>query len=521
MPRTTRAFVAPILLAASLVLAASAARGQQAPPEALAGLDVYIEDALREWRLPGLAIAVVKDDAVVYSRGFGVREAGKPGPVSDATLFAMASNSKAFTATALGLLVDEGKLRWDSPATDHLPGFQLSDPAATRDLTIRDLLCHRSGLGTWQGDLLWYGSGRTVPEVLAQVRYIKPYHQFRDRYAYCNLAFLAAGEIVAEAGGEPWDAFVSRRLLGPMGMSRTNSSVRDLEGADDVARPHTLINGEVAAIPYRNMDNAGAAGGLNSCVRDWARWMRVQLNEGTLDGERIVPAAAIRETHAPQQVVRPSEGQRKLYPSSHFFAYGLGWFLQDYHGRMLVSHSGGMDGMLSLTLLVPEEKLGVVVTTNYDEQELFLAVPFRVVDAFLKAPERDWSGELLKARREREAREAEAAEKARAASPEARPNRPALDLDRYAGTYRHEALGDATVSAKDGVLRLEVERNAGLRAELKPLDGDRFEAGWADPFFRTSVVPFRIDAAGTPCELRFSVRPDFVDPMEYMFTRRP
>lgn len=501
------------------LITAATTVAQQAPPEALAGLDAYIESAMREWRTPGMAIAIVKDDAIVYAKGFGVREIGKPEPVTPETRFAMASNSKAFTATALGLLVDERLLGWDDAVCEKLPAFQLHDPTATRSLTIRDLLCHRVGLGTWQGDLIWYGSDRSTREVLERVRELPPYFGFRDRYAYCNLAYLAAGEVVATISGEPWAAFVERRLFQPLAMTRSSTSIRSLEGVEDVARPHTLIGSEVAAIPYRNLDNCGPAGGINSCVLDWSQWMRVQLNDGQLGDVRVVPSAVIRETQAPQNLVRPtSDRQKSLYPSSHFFAYGLGWFMQDYHGRMVLSHGGGMDGMLSLTVLIPEEKLGVVVLTNFDEQELYRAIPFRVVDAFLKAEPRDWSGELLNLRRESEARPKDHADEA----PEgASVPRPMLDPSRYAGVYRNAALGEARIEWKDGMLVLSVERNVGLRAVLTPRDGDLFEAAWADPFFRTSPVPFRVDGAGRPAEFRFSVRPDFVDPMEYVFTREP
>lgn len=491
------------------------APAQQAPPEALAGLDVYVEAAMREWRTPGLAIAVVKDDAVVYSRGFGVREAGKPGLVTPETRFAMASNSKAFTAAAVGILVDEGKLGWDDAVCEKLPAFQLQDPAATRALTVRDLLCHRVGLGTWQGDLIWYGSDRSTSEVLARTRTLSPYFGFRDRYAYCNLAFVAAGELLATVSGEPWGAFVERRFFRPLAMTRSSTSIRALEGVEDVARPHTLIDGKVAAVPYRNLDNCAPAGGINSCVADWSQWMRIQLNDGMLGDVRVLPSAVVRETQSPQNLVRPTSPRLKaLFPSSHFFAYGLGWFLQDYRGRMMVSHSGGMDGMLSLTVLIPEEKLGVVVLTNFDEQELYQAIPYRVVDAFLKAEPRDWSAEFLQTRREKEARP-----KATGPAADAPPPRPPLDLDRYAGSYRNPALGEARVAVEDGRLRMKVERNPGLHADLASKAGDLFEATWADPFFRTSPIPFRLDATGRPVELRFSVRPDFVDPMEYVFVR--
>ena len=522
MSRSMRIFGAgwwALSLALALATVAAPARGQQATPEALAGLDAYIEEGMRQWELPGLAIAVVKDGKVVYARGFGVREKGKDAPVTDRTLFAMASNSKAFTATALGMLVDEKKLSWDDRVCDRLPEFQLWDAGATRALTVRDLLCHRVGLGTWQGDMLWYGSDRTIPEVLASVRRIQPDYAFRDRYAYCNLTFLAAGELLQRVSGEPWGAFVEKRLFGPLGMSRSNTSVKALAGDDDVARPHTLVDGKIATIEYRDLDNCGPAGGINSCASDWSRWMIMQLNEGEIDGARVAPAAAVRETRSPQNLVRPtSPAQRALFPSSHFFAYGLGWFLQDYQGRMAVSHGGGMDGMLSLTLMIPEEKLGVVVLSNYDEQELYRAVCFRVVDAFLKAEPRGWSRELLERRRANEAR-AKALEEERAKAHASAPPRPALDLARYCGTYRNPVLGEAKVTLADGGLRLEVERNQGLRGVLAHKDGDLFEARWSDPFYKSSPVPFRLDDHGDPADLRFAVRPDFVDPMEYVFAR--
>lgn len=498
---------------------ATTALGQQVLPEGLGNLDTEIAAAMKDWRVPGLSMAIVKDDTVVYARGFGVREEGKPDPVTPETRFALASNSKAFTATALGLLVDEENIRWDDAVQSHLPGFILNDPAATRAVTIRDLLCHRVGLGTWQGDLIWYGSDRSIPEVLQRVQALPPEFGFRDRYAYCNLMFIAAGDLLAKVSGESWSDFVERRLFKPLAMSRSSTSILALEGVDDVARPHTLIDEKIAVIPYRNLDNCGPAGGINSCALDWAQWMRIQLNDGMLGDVRVVPSSVIRETQSPQNLVRPTSARQKaLFPSSHFFAYGLGWFMQDYQGRMLLSHGGGMDGMLSLTVLVPEEKLGVVVLTNFDEQELYRAIPFRVIDAFMKAKPRDWSGELLQLRREDEARS-----KAAPAAPLAGSHtpRPPLDLELYAGTYRNDALGEARVELDGGGLRLTVERNRSLQASLKPRDGDLFDAVWIDPFFRTSPLPFRLDRDGRPVEFRFAVRPDFVDPMEYAFTRVP
>jgi CubicO group peptidase (beta-lactamase class C family) len=479
----------------------------------LEGLDGYIEAAMKQWEIPGLAIGIVKDDRLVYARGFGVRELGKPEKVTEKTFFAMASQSKAFTATALGLLISEGKLRWDDPAIKHLPWFQLYDPYATRELTVRDMLCHRCGLGTWQGDLIWYASDLSRAEVLRRVRFLEPESSFRSRFGYCNLMFAAAGDIIPTIAGVTWDEFLRHRFFEPMGMSRTNTDVRAMERLDDVARPHTLVKGKIVPIAYRITPGTAPAGAINSCVQDWAQWVRVQLNRGTLDGRRIVPAAIIDETRTPQTLM----GTRVEGDKLQFSAYGLGWMLREYEGRLLIAHGGGLDGMLSQTILVPEEKLGVVVLSNYDEQEFYGELPYHVIDAYLDVPPKDRSGRLLKARKEREGKARDDEEKDRPRS----GTRPSLEPSGYAGVYRHPAMGRATIAVKDGKLFIQVEHNPGLSGELRHWQYDTFRVEWADPYLRTSLIPFRLDESGQVDEFRMKVRPDFVDPMEYRFTRKP
>jgi CubicO group peptidase (beta-lactamase class C family) len=507
----------------SIAVGAPARAGQEAPHQdrpaskaaarrgPLEGLDGYIEEAMERWRIPGLAIAVVKDDRVVYARGFGVRELGKPERVTEKTLFAMASQSKAFTATALGLLVAEGKLRWDDPVTRHLPWFQLHDPYATRELTVRDALCHRCGLATWQGDLIWYGSDLDRRQVLDRVKYIEPESSLRYRYGYCNLAFVAAGEVIPAIAGISWEEFLKRRFFEPMGMTRTNTDVREAERQDDVARPHTLVDGKIVPVAYRSTKNTAPAGAINSCVEDWTRWIRLQLGNGTLDGRKVVPAEIVRETRTPQTIL-PVRAQGDKVP---FAAYGLGWVLREHEGRRTISHGGGLDGMLSLTVIVPEEKLGVVVLTNYDEQEFYTVLPLHVIDAYLGVTRDDREPALLKTQQEKERRIGEEEKKPEGES------RPSLELSGYAGSYRHPALGRATISLEDGKLFLEIERNAGLRGELKHWRFDTFRVVWADHYFRSSLIPFRLDEHGKVDEFRMKVRPDFVDPMEYHFTRTP
>jgi CubicO group peptidase (beta-lactamase class C family) len=360
---------------------------------------------------------------------------------------------------------------------------------------------------------MWYGSDLSRREVLERVRYLEPESSFRSRFGYCNLMFAAAGDLIPAIAGVTWEDFLKRRFFEPMGMSRTNTDVRAMERLDDVARPHTLVKGKVVPVAYRLTPGSAPAGAINSCVKDWAQWIRLQLNHGTLDGRKLVPAEVIRETRTPQTFVNTRPDGDKL----NFSAYGLGWALRVYEGRFLISHSGGLDGMLSLTVLVPEERLGVVVLTNYDEQEFYGALPYHVIDAYLDLPHKDREDTLLKARKDKDRREREEEEKGKPKG----GSRPSLEPSGYAGVYRHPVLGQATISLKDGRLLIQVERNEGLEGELEHWQYDTFRVEWADPYLRASLIPFRLDERGQAVEFRMKVRPDFVDPMEYRFTRRP
>ena len=320
------------LLAAILVVSPLVAQRPAALPRPLRGLDAYVVAALRDWDVPGLSVAVVKDDSVVLARGFGVRRLGDTTRVTERTLFAIASCTKAFTAAALAMLVDSGKVAWDDPVSKYLTGFQLADPYVTRELTVRDLLTHR---------------------------FLKPSWSFRSRYGYQNIMFLAAGQIVPTAAGQSWDDFVRRHIFTPLGMTATNTSVAQLPAGGDVATPHEHFQGVLRAISWRNVDNVGPAGSINSNAIDMAQWIRLQLGNGVYRGQRLVSEAAVKEMRSPQTVIPLDSITERLRPSTHFLAYGLGWALADYRGRKLVSHGGALDGMRSIVMLVPEERLGI------------------------------------------------------------------------------------------------------------------------------------------------------------------
>ena len=301
-------------------------------------LDEYIAGAREAWDVPGLAVAIVKDDRVVLAKGYGVREHEKAEAVDADTLFAIASNTKAFTAATLAMLAEEGKLTWKDRVQEHLPYFRLYDPYVSAEMRVDDLLCHRSGLGTFSGDLLWYGTPYSPEEVIRRTRHLPPAGSFRAHYGYSNLMFLAAGEVVAQISGKPWSEFVRERVLDPLGMNRTTVTVSRLEELGNFATPHKPTPDGLRTLAWQNWDTMAAAGGIISSVNDMTKWLRVQLNHGKINEDRrLFNKASSQRMWAPQTIIPLSDFSREHYPSTHFRAYGLGWSLADYKGRKLVS----------------------------------------------------------------------------------------------------------------------------------------------------------------------------------------
>ncbi len=466
----------------------------------LARLDRDIEQARQDWSVPGLAVAIVKDGEVVLAKGYGVRDMHDGGAVDEHTLFAIASNSKAFTVASLAMLVDEGELSWDDPVREHLPWFDLYDPYVSDAMLVRDLLCHRGGLGTYSGDLLWYGTGYSAEEVVRRARHLEPAGPFRASFGYSNLMFIAAGEILRAVTGERWDAFVTRRILEPLGMGRTVTSTTALARMGNVAMPHGIgWHGELRTYDWYNWDAMAAAGGIISSVSDMAKWLRLQLGRGEVDGRRYFSEDASETmwtVHTPQAV---SAGSRALYPSTHFRGYGLGWGLMDYRGRKVTSHGGGYDGMFSRVALVPEERLGMVILTN-SMTGVATALSYVILDAYLGG-DRDWSDELLE--RWRRGQERELQRRHDAVAPKATGTSPSLDLEAYTGTYGGPMYGDGTVSLEDGHLVLRLLPNPDLVANLSHLHHDTFLVEWRNDFawFGKGTATFDLDRTGAVVDL--------------------
>jgi CubicO group peptidase (beta-lactamase class C family) len=480
-----------------LGLAAAPARAEEGP---FKGLDEYVAKTMKDWDVPGLAIAVIKDDTVVLAKGYGVRKLGEDTPVDEKTLFAVGSTTKAFTAAALAMLVDEGKIKWDDKVTQHLPKFQMYDPYVTREMTIRDLLCHRSGLD--RTEAVWYGSAASRDEIIRRLRFIKPASSFRSKFGYQNMMYMVAGQIIPAVTGKSWDDFVKERIFKPLGMTASNSSVTALSGADNVATPHHKIEDKMRPIKYRNIDNIGPAGSINSSVVDMAQWVRLHLNEGNREKgkDRLISSGAIQEMHTPQTVLPLDGMMAKLLPEAHLAAYGLGWMIQDYRGKKLLEHAGGIDGMVAQVSMIPEEKLGVVVLANSDGNQLPHALAYRILDGFLlKTPPRDWSADLLKIMKGVEAI-AKAQEK-KQEKERVKDTKPSLALDKYAGTYNGDIYGAVkVVKEKD---KLVLHFGPAFVGDMEHWHYDTFRATWRDPIFPKALVTFTLNSQGKVAEVKF------------------
>ncbi|MEO7965420.1 MAG: serine hydrolase, partial [Gemmatimonadaceae bacterium] len=473
---------------AALIAIPAMLTAQQREP--FPGMDAYINAALKTWRVPGLGLAVVRNDSVIYAKGYGVRDNTKPALVDAQTIFAIGSASKAFTAASIAMVVDEKKVSLDANPATYLPNFQLYDAYATREMTVRDLLTHRSGLA--RGELAWYGSGFDRDEIVRRVRYLQPAWSFRSQFGYQNIMFITAGQIVAHISNKSWDDFVKERIFAPLGMTSSSTSIRGVAEQPNLATPHAESNDTVRTVPWRDIDNAGPAGSINSNAVDMAQWVRFQLGNGSFGGKQLVSSRMMDEMHQAQTAIRVDSAARAMNPDTHLEAYGLGWFLQDYRGRYVVQHGGNVDGFSALVAMMPEERYGFVLLTNANGSGLPNALMLKLFDLQLKAPVRDWSGDLRKRLDAAMTRAKEAQRKADAAR--VANTKPSLPLADYAGTYADSLYGELTVKEDNGKLQLAFGPN--WRADLEHWHFDTFHARFSTPVLPTVPVTFRLGASG-------------------------
>jgi CubicO group peptidase (beta-lactamase class C family) len=484
-----------IALTSSLASAQSPA-SLTAPP---ADLDAYVASSMKTFDVPGMAVAIVKDGKIVVAKGYGVRRLGDSTPVDEFTMFGIGSNTKAFTTAALATLVDEGKLSWDDPVYQRLPGFVMYDPYVSHEMTIRDLLTHRSGMGLGEGDLLfWPHSTYTREEIIYKLRFMKPASSFRSHYAYDNLLYMTAGQIIPAVTGTSWDDYVRQRIFRPLVMAHSNVSNANIQPDEDRAYPHSRVEGKLQVIPFENLDNAGPAGAVNSCAADMAKWVQLQLNRGKFadrDG-RLFSEERSKEMWSPQIILPISDQPAALAGlKANFADYALGWGLRDYHGRKLVGHTGGVGGFVSRVMLVPEENLGVVVLTNAEEDGAFDSILFPVLDYYFHVPPTDWIS-AFKSREDAE--EKDAAEKMKKAeAARAADSKPSLPLEKYAGVYNDAWYGAITIRMENGGLVISFDHTPTMIGDLQPWQHDTFKAHWRVRTIEDAFVTFALNPDGS------------------------
>ncbi len=469
--------------------------------EKLAEIDAYAKKVREDWKVPGFAIGIVKDDKIIFAKGYGIRNIEKPETVDENTLFAVASNSKAFTASSLAILVDEKKLNWDDKVSKYLPEFQMYDSYVTSEMTVRDLVSHRSGLDTFSGDLLWYDTTNSAEEIVRKIRFLKPKSSFRSKYGYQNLMFIAAGKVIEKISGKTWAQFVRERILTPLKMDRSTTSVKDFK--DNVASPHNESGGKIRVLPHGDVDNSWGACGINASVSEFANWLRLNLNKGKFEGKQIISENQIWQMQQQNMFMPISQNAAKLNPTRHYFGYGLGWFLNDYQGRKVVSHGGGLDGMISQSAMMLEENLGLIVVTN-SESSVNTIIQNKIFDVMLSvSPKRDWSAELLQ--RTLDGKTAEIAETAKIDASRVSNTKMSLMSKDYVGKYASKMYGDATITEENGKLVMRLVPAPNFVADLEHWHYDTFQIKWRSSVnynFPRGFVTFTIDKNGKTDELK-------------------
>jgi CubicO group peptidase (beta-lactamase class C family) len=476
-------------------------------------LDSYILRGMKEWNIPGLAIAIVKDGKVVLMKGFGERNIETHEKVDENTLFMIASNTKLFTGTAMAKLEYDQKLSLNDKIIKYFPDFKLYDKNTTDLVTIRDMLSHHLGTKTFQGDFTFWDSKLNRSQIIERMRYLKPPGNFRQDYGYCNSCFLTAGEIIPLVTGKPWEVYVYDSIIVPLGMKNTHTLGTGMSQRPNAAHPYTTsFTGNLQALPYDQVDNLGPAGSMVSCVKDVARWLMMQLDSGRYEGRRILPWSVVRKTRDMGTAI--SSRKSAAFPT-HFTGYGLGVFMKDYNGRQVFEHTGGAFGFVTNTCFVPEENLGITILTNNDNQNFFEALRYQILDAYLGVPYTDRSKQFITGflQGEEKSKKELDALKARV-----KGDHSSLQLAAYTGDYTNELYGSITIKSVGDGLQIKFNSHSELTATLQYMDHEEWLMTYNNTAFGIFPTKFKIsDGKVMSVDIKAS---DFVEYDAYLFTKK-
>jgi len=458
-------------------------------------IDNLVAKSMKAFDVPGMAVAVIKDGKVIHSKGYGVRSLNSQAKVDENTLFGIASNSKAFTSAALGMLIDEGKLTWDTKVREIIPEFKLYSPFVTEEFTVRDLLTHRSGLGLGAGDLMFFpdSSDFTLKDVIYNLRYLKAVSSFRTKYDYDNNLYIVAGEVVHRVSGKSWEDFIEQRILTPLGMNKSAASFSRLKDKSNVIDPHAAVEGKVKVIKRENIDVGNAAGGINSSIADLSKWIQLQLSHGQYNGnQKLFSEDVHQEMWTPQTIIPV---RRPGTYNTHFGAYGLGFFLSDVKGYKQVTHTGGLAGIVTQITMIPELNLGIIVLTNQQEGGAFVSVTNQIKDGYFGISGTDRVTEYSTQRNSGLTKAKHLTDSLWSEVKNA--NKASIDFNNFAGVYKDDWFGEVVISLKKGKWWFDSKRSPKLTGELFYLKGNTFIVKWKQRSFDADAfVTFQLDENG-------------------------
>ncbi|MGL5871436.1 MAG: serine hydrolase [Xenococcaceae cyanobacterium] len=463
-------------------------------------LKEYINARMPEWKVPGLAIAIVKDSEIVFCEGFGWRDVDRSLPVTPKTLFAIASCSKAFTTTSLGILVDRDLLNWDKPVKEYLPTFKLYDNYASEHLTVRDLVTHRSGLP--RHDLLWYGTPFSRGELIDRLQYLEPSQELRAKFHYQNLMYATAGYLVEQITNTSWEDFVREEIFTPLGMNDSNFSVSQSQQTDNFALPYRENENEIKPISFLNFDAIAPAGSINSNLIDLSKWLILNLNQGKYNNQEMISEFGLQEIHTPQIIL--SEPMRKCQEIL-YQTYGLGWFIYPYRGHHLIEHGGNIDGFSSLVALLPQQNIGMAILTNLMRTSLPTVIAYQICDRLLELKETDWSERFKQT--EISNKEEKETKKQKRKSEQKQGTQPSHSLEDYVGEYEHPGYGQIAIELKEKYLKAIYYS---LTFELKHYHYNIFEARSPD-WDEIKLISFSSNTQGNIDRLSVDLEPSIKD----------
>lgn len=486
---------------------------QTIPPFITDSLDTYVNRGLQQWQIPGVAVLVIKDGQIVVAKGYGVKELGTNDKVDANTLFMIGSNTKAFTGTALALLEQDGKLNLEDKVVKYLPDFKMKDEWVTQHLNLLDIVSHRMGFETFQGDFMYWTSDLTADEVIQKFGMLTPKYDFRTKYGYTNAGYAIAGKVIEKVSGLTWAEFVKEKIFKPLEMDRTVPLSVDFMKAENIARPHTFVDGKMSVIPIQDIDNLAPCGSIGSSINDLSHWIIAQLDSGKYNKQNVIPFSAIQKT---RQLLSIQRRVRHPYNETHYSLYGMGWAFQDYEGREMIMHTGGVNGFVTSVTLIPEEKLGIVVLTNTDQNPFFQSLKWEIIDAYLGLPYRNYDSTFYAGFIKRQEANNKWLKEVRDSV--AMKIKPELSLSEFEGKYKHEVYGFAELKKVSDKLELTLEHHSKLKGLLEYLGNNRFLCTYSDPTYGIKVFPFEIEN-GKVKSFDLYVD-DFIDYQAYKFVKQ-